>query len=86
MGLQPKSGDFVGRNLSRTKGTACSKEPDLWFGLYDRRGIVGTLSLLLEVGVSESSKKLRSDARWWYTKTGPPPSVVVLIDTSHGPT
>jgi hypothetical protein len=66
MGLQPKTGDYVVRNSTRTKGTACSKEPDWWFGLYDnRRGIVGTPSLVLEVGVPETSKKLRSDAQWW---------------------
>ncbi|KAJ6048886.1 uncharacterized protein N7446_011569 [Penicillium canescens] len=58
MGLQPKTGDFVARNSTRTEGRACSKETDWWFGPYDnRRAIVGTPSLVLEVGESESSKK-----------------------------
>jgi hypothetical protein len=66
MGLQPKTGDYIVRNSTRTKGKECSKEPDWWFGPYDnRRGIVGMPSLVLEVGVSETTRKLRSDAQWW---------------------
>ncbi|CDM27064.1 unnamed protein product [Penicillium roqueforti FM164] len=76
----------LGRTLcslttARVEGNICSKEPDgSWIpeqlppGRNDRWP-----TIVLEVGVSESKKKLRADAAWWLASSQGQVHVVIII-------
>lgn len=82
MGLSSFTGDFLFRNAARTRGLIDTKEPDLWFGpnnVHVNGGGRGFPSLVLEVGVSESTPQLQNDARWWYANSNGQTRLVMLI-------
>ncbi|KAJ5684842.1 uncharacterized protein N7477_001187 [Penicillium maclennaniae] len=69
----------------RIQGTLCSKEPDgAWAPEQLPPGRSDTWpSIVLEVGVSESKKKLRADAAWWLANSNGQVQVVILISVNQ---
>lgn len=73
IGLSMFNKTVISCGSGRQDGVACSKEPDWSFmpGNMSDGALGGSEypSLILEVGYSESTNHLRSDARWWYANT-----------------
>ncbi|EPS27739.1 hypothetical protein PDE_02683 [Penicillium oxalicum 114-2] len=69
----------------RVEGTQSSKEPDgSWFPKSIPPGRSRTWpSVVLEVGVSESRKKLRADATWWLANSQGEVNIVILISINR---
>lgn len=76
---------FWSLTTARVEGTICSKEPDgSWIpqNLPPGRSEKWP-SLVLEVGVSESKKKLRADAAWWLANSDGQVHVVITISVNR---
>ena len=76
---------FWSRACARVQGTLCSKEPDgSWCPQILSPGRSDTWpTIVLEVGVSESRKKLRADAAWWLANSKGQVHVVILISVNQ---
>ncbi|KAJ5574269.1 uncharacterized protein N7459_008696 [Penicillium hispanicum] len=74
--------DFWLRGAGEATGHSTNKQPDNCF-LPGNKWAAGAdaewPSLVLEVGVSESSPQLYADARWWYSNSGGRTKMVVLV-------
>ena len=87
MGLLAVAGDLWLGGAGRSFGLLSDKEADSSFfpGRAPGPGVpIPWPSFVLEVGVSESTPQLRTDARWWYSNSSQQTQLVVLIsaDTS----
>jgi len=73
MGLSMFNKTVISCGSARQLGVVCSKEPDWSFkpGNMSDGALGGSEypSLILEVGYSESTNHLRSEARWWHANT-----------------
>lgn len=71
--------------IARVEGTSRSKEPDgSWIPVNPppRRGKTWP-TIILEVGVSESKKKLRNDAAWWLANSEGLVNVVITVSINQ---
>lgn len=76
---------FWSLTTARIQGTLCSKEPDgSWTPKDLPLGRSDTWpAIVLEVGVSESRKKLRADAAWWLANSEGQVHVVIIISVNR---
>jgi hypothetical protein len=66
------------------KGTSTEKEPDTcWRPLAARPNKQDWPTLVFEVGVSETLRKLRNDARWWLANSQGRVKIVLLIKVNR---
>ncbi|KAJ5155755.1 hypothetical protein N7492_008558 [Penicillium capsulatum] len=85
MGLRTANKDFWLGGAGRSTGRMASKEADSAF--FPGRAPAGGApvpwpSLVLEVGLSESVRQLRTDARWWYFNSGCQTRLAVLVSAN----
>jgi hypothetical protein len=79
MGLT-ELGDLKCMGATTYKGTSTKKEPDsCWRPLAARPNKQDWPTLVFEVGVSETLRKLRNDARWWLANSQGRVRIVLLI-------
>ncbi|CAI7655832.1 unnamed protein product [Penicillium glandicola] len=76
---------FWSLTTARIQGMVCSKEPDgSWTPENLPLGRSDTWpTVVLEVGVSESKKKLRADAAWWLANSDGQVHVVIIISVNQ---
>ena len=79
MGLT-ELGDLKDMGATAYKGTSTEKEPDsCWRPLAARPNKLDWPTLVFEVGVSETLRKLRMDARWWLANSQGRVRIVLLF-------
>jgi hypothetical protein len=79
MGLT-ELGDLKDMGATKYKGTSTNKEPDsCWRPLAARPNKQDWPTLVFEVGVSETLRKLRNDAQWWLANSQGRVRIVLLI-------
>jgi hypothetical protein len=84
MGLTERR-DFKDMGATTYRGTSTSKEADSCFRpLAFRPNRLDWPTLVFEVGVSESLRKLRNDARWWLANSGGLVKIVHIFHINRG--
>jgi hypothetical protein len=79
MGLT-ELGDLKAMGATRYKGTSTKKEPDAcWRPLAARPNKLDWPTLVFEVGVTETLRKLRTDAQWWLANSRGCVKIVLLF-------
>lgn len=75
------AGEIVGMGSTRFEGRSTSKEADAAMKpIPSRRLATDWPTLVFESGLSESLRRLRTDAKWWLTNSSGQVNIVVLID------
>jgi hypothetical protein len=83
MGLT-ELGDLKDMGATTYRGTSTKKEPDsCWRPLAARPNKQDWPTLVFEVGVSETLRKLRMDARWWLANSQGHVKIVLLFKISR---
>jgi len=76
--------DLKGMRTTTYQGTSTKKEPDAcWRPLAARPNGTDWPTLVFEVGVSETLRKLRNDARWWLANSQGRVKIVLLIKVNR---
>ena len=84
MGLT-ELGDLKDMGATSYRGTSTKKEPDsCWRPLAARPNRLDWPTLVFEVGVSETLRKLRTDARWWLANSGGLVKIVLIFHINRG--
>jgi hypothetical protein len=77
--------EFWSVNSQRYQAVTSSNEADIAYKPSSfRRGETAWPTLVFEVGVSESPRGLRFDARWWLRESGGDVKIVILIHIHRG--
>jgi hypothetical protein len=77
--------DFKAMGATTYRGTSTSKEADACFKpVAFRPNRLDWPTLVFEVGVSESLRKLRNDARWWLANSGGLVRIVLIFHINRG--
>ena len=72
--------DLMDMGATTYKGTSTKKEPDsCWRPLDARPNELDWPTLVFEVGVSETLRKLRNDSRWWLANSQDRVKIVLLF-------
>ncbi|OCK87189.1 uncharacterized protein K441DRAFT_671108 [Cenococcum geophilum 1.58] len=76
--------DLKDMGATKYRGTSTSKEPDsCWRPLAVRPNRLDWPTLIFEVGVSETLRKLRMDARWWLANSRGDVKIVLLFKVNR---
>ena len=76
--------DLKDMGATKYRGTSTSKEPDsCWRPLAVRPNRLDWPTFIFEVGVSETLRKLRMDARWWLTHSWGDVKIVLLFKVNQ---
>jgi len=77
--------DFTNLGGSKYRGTSTSKEPNSCFKPGTIRDMEDDWpTFVLEIGLSESLRKLRNDANWWLSNSRGEVNIVLIIHINRG--